>query len=180
MKKLNNRGYMLIEIIIASVIAFSIAYYLINLTYKFKDQNLNLYTQTELESDKINITRNIMDDLGLLDETGTSNISDYDFENICTSITNQVACIKSTDVSGNKYIRKITIEGTKKLTYSAYTSPTSEEIIYTKTLKNGNEFTEMTTNNNTITIGITNIYSHETEYIKIVWGTFATILPLES
>lgn len=65
MKKLNNKGYMLVEIILASVIAFSVAYYLINLTFKFKDQNMDLYNLTAIETAKINITKNIMNDLEL-------------------------------------------------------------------------------------------------------------------
>lgn len=63
MKRLNNKGYMLVEIIVASVIAFSVAYYLINLTYKFKDKNEDVYYSTVMLSDKVNITKNIMNDL---------------------------------------------------------------------------------------------------------------------
>lgn len=63
MKKLNNKGYMLVEIIVASVIAFSVAYYLLNLTYKFKDKNEDVYYSTTMLADKINITKNIMNDL---------------------------------------------------------------------------------------------------------------------
>ena len=62
-KKLNNKGYMLVEIIIASVLAFSVAYYLLNLTYDFKDKNEDVYFSTATLSDKINITKNIMNDL---------------------------------------------------------------------------------------------------------------------
>ena len=62
-KRLNNKGYMLVEIIIASVLAFSVAYYLLNLTYDFKDKNEDVYFSTATLSDKINITKNIMNDL---------------------------------------------------------------------------------------------------------------------
>ena len=63
LKKLNNKGYMLVEIIIASVLAFSVVYYLLNLTYDFKDKNEDVYFSTATLSDKINITNNIMNDL---------------------------------------------------------------------------------------------------------------------
>ncbi|MEE3343240.1 MAG: glycine-rich protein [Bacilli bacterium] len=63
LKKLDNRGYMLVEIVLASVIAFSVAYYLLNLTYKFKDINMGVYESTDLLNTKINITKNIMNDL---------------------------------------------------------------------------------------------------------------------
>ncbi len=61
--KLNRKGYMLVEIIVAATIAFSIAYYLLNLTYKFKSKSEDLYNQTPIVADKINITKNIMNDL---------------------------------------------------------------------------------------------------------------------
>ena len=63
MKKLNNKGYMLVEIVLAAVISFSVAYYLLNLTYKFKDKNEDVLYTKKMLSDKINITKNIMNDL---------------------------------------------------------------------------------------------------------------------
>lgn len=60
---LNSDGYMLVEIILASVIVISVVYYLLNLTYKFKDKNEDIYYSTELTSLKNNITKNIMNDL---------------------------------------------------------------------------------------------------------------------
>ncbi len=86
MKRLNNKGYMLVEIIVASVIAFSVAYYLLNLTYKFKDKSEDIYYSTTMLSDKINITKNIMNDLekisdkssdGLVKSTDIKNINTY-------------------------------------------------------------------------------------------------------
>ena len=58
--KLNRKGYMLVEIIIASVLAFGIAYYLLNLTYKFKNTNADVYESYYYMKDKILITKNIM------------------------------------------------------------------------------------------------------------------------
>ena len=91
MRRLNNKGYMLVEIIVASVIAFSVAYYLLNLTYKFKDKSEDIYYSTTMLSDKINITKNIMNDL--------EKISDK----------NSVILAKDTD--NNTYTYTITIEG---------------------------------------------------------------------
>ena len=82
---------MLVEIIVASVIAFSVAYYLLNLTYKFKDKSEDIYYSTTMLSDKINITKNIMNDL--------EKISDK----------NSVTLAKDTD--NNTYTYTITIEG---------------------------------------------------------------------
>ncbi len=69
--KLNKKGYMLIEIILASALAFSVAYFLLKLTYKFKDKNESVYQATDYIATKTLITKNIMNDL----ERGT--ISDF-------------------------------------------------------------------------------------------------------
>lgn len=61
--KLNKKGYMLVEIIVAAVISFSIAYYLLNLTFKFKDKNELVHDSRDLNSIKINVTKNIMNDI---------------------------------------------------------------------------------------------------------------------
>lgn len=74
MKRLNNKGYMLVEIIVASVIAFSVAYYLLNLTYKFKDKSEDIYYSTTMLSDKINITKNIMNDLEKISDKSSAGL----------------------------------------------------------------------------------------------------------
>jgi len=61
--KLNRKGYMLVEIIVSFVLAFSIAMYLLNLTIKFKDTNEDIYYSTRYLKDKNLITRGIMSDL---------------------------------------------------------------------------------------------------------------------
>lgn len=60
---LNKKGYMLIEIILSSVLAMSIAYYLLNLTYKFKNTDQDIYQSIISISDKNLITKNIMNDI---------------------------------------------------------------------------------------------------------------------
>lgn len=74
MRRLNNKGYMLVEIIVASVIAFSVAYYLLNLTYKFKDKSEDIYYSTTMLSDKINITKNIMNDLEKISDKSSAGL----------------------------------------------------------------------------------------------------------
>ena len=61
--KLNKKGYMLVEIIVSFVLAFSIAMYLLNLAIKFKNTNEDIYYSAKYLSDKNLITRNIMNDL---------------------------------------------------------------------------------------------------------------------
>ena len=61
--KLNKKGYMLVEIIVAFALTISIAMYLLNLTIKFKDTNEDVYYSTRYLKDKSLIVRNIMEDL---------------------------------------------------------------------------------------------------------------------
>jgi len=61
--KLNKKGYMLVEIILASVLAMGVAYYLLNLTYKFQNKDEDTYYETVYIRDKNLITKNIMTDL---------------------------------------------------------------------------------------------------------------------
>lgn len=62
MKKLNNKGYLTVEVVLASVIAFGIAYFLLNLTIKVKDKNDDMLVKTILINDKAIIENNIMKD----------------------------------------------------------------------------------------------------------------------
>ena len=84
--KLNRKGYMLIEIIIASFLAMIISYYLLNLTYKFKNTSQDIQESYHFLKDKILITKNIMSDLenGTIDNvteifTEDSQIIEFDF-----------------------------------------------------------------------------------------------------
>lgn len=60
---LNKKGYMLVEIILASALAFAVAYFLLNLTYKFKNIDEELYTSINYETTKSLISKNIMNDI---------------------------------------------------------------------------------------------------------------------
>ena len=60
MKRLNNRGYVLIEIILASAIAFGIAYFVLDLTIKLKNKNDDLVVSTLTQTDRGIITNRFM------------------------------------------------------------------------------------------------------------------------
>ena len=60
MKKLNNKGYMLVEIILASVIAFGVAYFILDLVIKLKNKNDDLFVDTLARTDQAIITNTIM------------------------------------------------------------------------------------------------------------------------
>ena len=61
--KLNRKGYMLVEIIVAFALTITIAYYLLHLTFKFKNTEEDIYMQTIYMKVKIAVTKNIMNDL---------------------------------------------------------------------------------------------------------------------
>ena len=68
LKKLkNNKGYMLVEIILASAIAFAIAYLIINLTIKIKNKNDDLMTTTLTSADQTIVSNKLS---ALLEEKG--------------------------------------------------------------------------------------------------------------
>lgn len=59
-RRLNNRGYMLVEIILASAIAFGIAYFIIDLTINLKNKNDDLLVTTLTATDQAIITNSLM------------------------------------------------------------------------------------------------------------------------
>lgn len=61
--RLNNKGYMLVEIIIASVVAMTIVYYMTDLTIKLKNRNDDLLVKTLVATDQAIIYNTIMKDL---------------------------------------------------------------------------------------------------------------------
>lgn len=72
MRKLNKKGYMLVEIIVAFSLTFAILISLTNLLIKFKDTNTDLFYSTKYLKDKNIITRNIMSDIEKLNITNVS------------------------------------------------------------------------------------------------------------
>lgn len=60
-KRLNNRGYVLVEIILASVIAFGIAYYMLDLTIKLKNKNDDLLAETLVMTDQAIIQNKLIE-----------------------------------------------------------------------------------------------------------------------
>ena len=58
--KLNKRGYMLVEIILASAIAFGMAYFMLNMTIKLKNKNDDLLVETLVSTDQTIIMNSVM------------------------------------------------------------------------------------------------------------------------
>ena len=84
MLKLNRKGYLTIEIILASAIAFVIAFFLIDITMKLVDKTDNYYVDTVFMTDKALITKNIkeliendINDLGIITNVYCNNDNKY-------------------------------------------------------------------------------------------------------
>lgn len=62
-KKLNNKGYLLVEIIVSFVIAMSVAYFLAEITINLKDRQEDLDKEIQYNVDKALMTKEVMDDV---------------------------------------------------------------------------------------------------------------------
>ena len=58
--KLNKKGYMLVEIILASALAFGLAFFIIDLVIKLKNKNDDLLVENLITTDKTIITNKLM------------------------------------------------------------------------------------------------------------------------
>ena len=171
MNKLNNKGYMLIEIILASVITFAIAFSLMNLIISFKNKNEDLYNETSILSDKISITKNIMDDLK------NHKIVKIETDNTSTKkIIDLKVVLKNDDIIKNK---RIEIEN-NKITYGDYDTTenkiiTGNKSYYKKEILNSTQVGEAIITKDedekaiTISIPISSIYSSKKYDIKLVF-----------
>lgn len=61
--KLNRKGYLIVEIIVASVLAMGIAFFLVRLTISFSRKDEDIYKSITFTNDKNIITNKIMDDV---------------------------------------------------------------------------------------------------------------------
>lgn len=156
---------MLVEIILSSVLAISIAYYLLNLTYKFKNTNEDIYQSIKYVNTKNLITKNIMNDL---EEKNISFV------------------ISGKDASGNDYVEfkkecidtRLTIkketDGTTKVIYGEYTNNvynTNSTSYYEKQIPTSLVVGSLTVKNTSdaleIKIPITSMYSDDNYDIKL-------------
>lgn len=80
MIKLNRKGYLTVEIILASVIAFAMAFFLIDLTMKLSSTTDDAYADTVLVTDKALVIKNVKENLendicsyGIINDVSCSN-----------------------------------------------------------------------------------------------------------
>lgn len=164
--KLNRKGYMLVEIVVASVLAMTIAYYLLNLTYKFKNTSGDIYQSYYYTNDKILITKNIMSDLdGCFIASVISNPTSVDFK-LYNSDNNfpekrRLVIIKEDTTATIKY-GKLNNLGNFITNDVSYYEKELEPTITVGDIKLTNNATSVT-----ITIPITSIYSEDDYSIKL-------------
>lgn len=130
--KLNNKGYLIVEIVLSATIAFAIMYFLIDLTFNFKSKSDDLYKETIFIADKNIITKTVMDDINSMP------VSKIDFScnqgnYRCVDITYQTNDTKITKRFGinteNKNVQYGTIEnGTYNKTDYYYEKDLSSDL----------------------------------------------------
>lgn len=106
--KLNNKGYLIVEIIVASVIAMGLAYFLLELVIDLKNKNEDYYVNTVLETDKALMTREVMND-----------ISNYKIKSVTSNNVDYVEFVF--DIDGEEVTKRITIDN-KIFKYGNYDS----------------------------------------------------------
>lgn len=145
--KLNNKGYLIVEVILAGVLTFAMAYFLINLTLKIRNRYDDVNVETVMLNDKAVITNEIMSDV--IDNKIVS----------VDDITNGIKIIFEDGSSKDLTIVDNTI------TYGTYTKKFSENAIVgdINIKKNGNYFV--------VEIPITTKYSDKDFGINIVGFT---------
>lgn len=170
--KLNNKGYMLVEIIVSFGLAFVIIISLTNLVLKFKDTSQDLFYETKYLKDKTLITRSIMEDLDrgiIAGITKTNNIVDIDFK--INNGTNYV--------SEPRRLEVLKTDGTTKIRYgkiiqhdtNVYEFDTSDISYYEKylepTLNSKDIEITTTTDMVIIKIPVTSLYNDKNYNINI-------------
>lgn len=122
MKKLNRKGYLTIEIILASVLAFAIAFFLIDLTMAFVDKTDSIQMDTLLLTDKALVVDNLKNLIE--DDIGENNGIMYIFPSNDGS-KYDIRFFRS----GNDRILSVSSDGVVN-----YTKKSSGEVLYTKKL----------------------------------------------
>ena len=139
---MNNKGYLLVEIIVASVIAMSMMYFLLEITIKLKNINEDYYVETKLETDQILMLKDVMKDLS-------------DNTLLGVSVDDKKVIFNFIDSSNNEFNTKISIEDNM---YKYGKVDSAFDYL-------GDEYTKSFDNNlNVSNTKIENLCYHENEY----------------
>ena len=153
---------MTVEIIIASVIAFSIAFFLMEITMKLVDVTDNEYADTNFMTDKALVMNNIKKYVKeYLDELKSNN------DQIMSFTCQQNECKFESSENSSTIHLGIDIDNDNTLIFKK-----EETILYSKTLDNGIKINSLTGGNKGnyiyFQIKCTNIFSNEDYNINIV------------
>lgn len=132
--KLNNKGYMVIEIVLASMIAFGIAYFLFDLTISLKNKSDDLQANTIIMSDRTIIENYIMK---TLKDSGSSSCDG-------NRITYSYISEDEDDITGEIYV----IDGN-------FVDSRNGEFVYKKKLNDYATYGNFLCNNNGTSLEIT-------------------------
>ena len=117
MKKINNKGYMLVEIILAFSITFILIYFIMDLVIKSKNKNDDLMVETLVKTDQTIITNKLMSyaiaetdrfDCNSLKNNITNSTVKYDGKTI--DIVSKYAKIDKSNVSCSTDLGKVSIK----------------------------------------------------------------------
>lgn len=108
-KRLNNKGYLLVEIIVSFVIAMGVAFFLAEITINLKERQQDLDKEIQYNVDKALMTKEIMDDVN---EKGvksvsykTKNASKIEYEIILSDNTRKTITITKTAFTYGTYTK---------------------------------------------------------------------------
>jgi len=153
MKKLNNKGYLIVEIIVASVLAMTIGYFLIRLVIKFSAQQEDTYMTTKYISDKNILTTMIIQDV---EKLGVKEI--------------EIAEKKVTFTFNDSSSKELIIDSNNKITYDGYIQQFDNSLTF------GIINIEYNDNYISINIPMTTNYSNEDYGIKLLIQNYEIII----
>lgn len=147
--KLNRKGYLIVEIIVASVLAMGIAFFLVRLTISFSRTDEDIYKSITFTNNKNIITNKIMNDINDYTLTKVEKKGDYSVVFTYSNSTSNIEKELSLDNEN------------KSITYGNYTKNIG------KSLEIGSASFEVKDNYTSIIIPITNIYNSEDYSIRL-------------
>lgn len=141
MKKLNRKGYLTIEVILASAITFVIAFFLIEITMKIVSTTDDAYADTIIMTDRALVIKNIKENI-------EKDICEFDGITDVTCNSNNKECVISFNrTAGPREARVIEIVG-KEIKYGDGEQDTDRTYFYTKELNKRLSDITITSENN--------------------------------
>ena len=131
MVKLNKKGYLAVEVILASVVAVSIAVFLIDLTVKMVNKTNDNYTNTLFLTDKALITNNLRKEIkqDIIQNGNINNIGEIEKATLIDDYTCELK-FKNSNVTSNININSTKDTITYSSEYSGYSKTINKDIKY--------------------------------------------------